>query len=154
MKCCSYTYSDLEFGKTGEYSVRITGDMIESFREMTGDINPLHSSDAFARKSGYPSRVVYGMLTASLLSTLAGVYLPGERSLIHSVEVKFVKPVYEGDMLTVHGVIAELNDTVRQIVIKAEIRNQNGDRVLRGKMKVGMTEQEGNGGESQDETRG
>lgn len=144
MKCCSYTYSDLEFGKTGEYSVRITGDMIESFREMTGDINPLHSSDVFARKSGYPSRVVYGMLTASLLSTLAGVYLPGERSLIHSVEVKFVKPVYEGDMLTVHGVIAELNDTVRQIVIKAEIRNQNGDRVATWKNEGG---DDGTGGE-------
>ena len=58
------------------------------------------------------------MLTASFLSTLAGVYLPGERSLIQSIESKFVNPVYVGDELTIRGIILALNDTVKQIEIK------------------------------------
>ena len=81
------------------------------------------------------------MLTASFLSTLVGVYLPGERSLIHSVETKFTKPVYIGDVLNVCGEVVEINDTVKQIVLKVEIRNQYEEKVLRGKMKVGFLDE-------------
>ena len=73
------------------------------------------------------------MLTASFLSTLAGVYLP--------VETKFTKPVYIGDLLNISGEVTEINDTVNQIVLKVEIRNQNEEKVLRGKMKVGFLDE-------------
>ncbi len=76
------------------------------------------------------------MLTASFLSTLAGVYLPGERSLIQQVEIKFAKPVYIGDTLTVTGQVAEKNDTVQRIELKVTITNQDAAKVLRGKMGV------------------
>ena len=95
----------------------------------------------FARNLGHKGRVAFGMLTASFLSTLAGVYLPGERSLIHSVETKFTKPVYIGDVLSISGEVTEINDTVNQIVLKVEIKNQNGEKVLRGKMKVGFLDE-------------
>ncbi|MBQ9091319.1 MAG: hypothetical protein IJY52_03500, partial [Anaerotignum sp.] len=47
------------------------------FLAITGDINPLHNDQEFAQKQGHPDKVAFGMLTASFLSTLAGVYLPG-----------------------------------------------------------------------------
>lgn len=134
-----YRYSDLKIGQTESFTVKIEDRMLELFRNITGDINPLHTNESFAQAHGYSNRVVYGMLTASFLSTLAGVYLPGERSLIQSIESKFVTPVYAGDELTVRGIISALNDTVRQIEIKVEVQNQNGVKVLRGKMKVGVT---------------
>lgn len=133
-----YGYSDLKIGQTESFSVRVGEEMFALFRQVTGDSNPLHSDKDFARSYGYPDRVAYGMLTASFLSTLAGVYLPGERSLIQSVEVKFLKPVYIGDELTVRGTVLELNDTVRQAVIRVDILNQDGGRVLRGKIKAGI----------------
>lgn len=134
-----YRYSDLKIGQTEYFTVKIEDRMLEEFQDITGDINPLHTNKDYAQAQGYSNCIAYGMLTASFLSTLAGVYLPGERSLIQSIESKFVKPVYAGDVLTVQGTILGLNDTVRQIEMKVDIRNQSGIRVLRGKMKVGFT---------------
>ena len=98
-----YQFEDIYVGLKEEFQVTITADMLKQFCQMTGDVNPLHTDETFAKEKGYESNVAYGMLTASFLSTLAGVYLPGERSLIHSVESKFTKPVYVGDTLTISG---------------------------------------------------
>lgn len=133
-----YKYEDLSIGMSEAFTVTVTAAMMEAFYEITGDENPLHRSERFAMEKGFSGKVVYGMLTASFLSTLAGVYLPGENSLIESTEVKFVKPVFIGDELTIEGRISELNDTVRQMVMKICIRNQNGDKVVRGTMKIGL----------------
>ncbi len=132
----TYTYDEIEVGQAESFTVTVTEDMLSSFKAITGDNNPLHNNEDFARAKGQPGRVAYGMLTASFLSTLAGVYLPGERSLIQQVEIKFAKPVYIGDTLTVTGQVAEKNDTVQRIELKVTITNQEGAKVLRGKMGV------------------
>ena len=136
-----YSISDLSIGHKESFTTEITSEMFDKFREITGDINPLHNDESFAKCLGYRGGVAFGMLTASFLSTLAGVYLPGERSLIHSVETKFTKPVYIGDLLNISGEVVEIHETVGQIVLKVEIKNQNGEKVLRGKMKVGFLDE-------------
>ena len=136
-----YSINDLSVGHKESFATEITSEIFDKFREITGDINPLHNDESFAKCLGYRGGVAFGMLTASFLSTLAGVYLPGERSLIHSVEIKFTKPVYIGDVLDISGEVTEINDTVNQIVLKVEIRNQNEEKVLRGKMKVGFLDE-------------
>ena len=136
-----YLIYDLSIGHKESFTTEIISEMFDKFKEITGDINPLHNDEEFAKSLGHRGRVAFGMLTASLLSTLAGVYLPGERSLIHSVETKFTKPVYIGDVLSVSGEVVEINYTVNQIVLKVEIMNQNGEKVLRGKMKVGVLDE-------------
>lgn len=136
-----YSINDLSIGHKESFTTEITSAMFDNFKEITGDINPLHNNEDFAKDLGHKGRVAFGLLTASFLSTLAGVYLPGERSLIHSVEIKFTKPVYIGDVLNVCGEVVEINDTVNQIVLKVEIRNQNEAKVLRGKMKVGFLDE-------------
>lgn len=133
-----YTYGELEVGMKENFEVTITQSMMDKFFEITDDSNPLHRDKLFANSKGFSDTVVYGMLTASFLSTLAGVYLPGERSLIQTVETKFVKPVMIGDVLTVSGQITEMFDSVQVIVLKVVITNQNNEKVLRGTMKVGV----------------
>lgn len=132
----SYTYDQLTIGMSESFTVTVTEEMLDSFKAITGDINPLHNDESFAKEKGMPGRVAYGMLTASFLSTLAGVYLPGERSLIQQVEIKFAKPVFIGDVLTVTGQIVEKNDSVSRIELKTTITNQDGKKVLRGKMDI------------------
>ncbi len=133
-----YRFEDIYVGLKEEFQVTVTTDMLAQFCRMTGDVNPLHTDEDFAKEKGYASNVAYGMLTASFLSTLAGVYLPGERSLIHSVESKFTKPVYVGDTLTVSGQVTECNEMFSVFTMKTTIVNQNGEKVLRGKMQVGV----------------
>ncbi len=132
----TYTFDELKVGMSESFQVTITEAMLDSFKGITGDVNPLHNDEEFAKAKGHVGRVAYGMLTASFLSTLAGVYLPGEKSLIQQVETKFSSPVYIGDELTVKGEIVELVESVQRLELKVTITNQNGKKVLRGKMQI------------------
>ena len=134
-----YTLAEITPGLSASFTVTVTPRMMEGFYALTGDDSPIHMSEEYAKGRGYPGRVVYGMLGASFFSTLAGVYLPGEHCLLHSVEAKFAKPVFIGDTLTVSGRVAEVNDTFGEITIKAVIENQNGQKVTRGLIKAGVT---------------
>ena len=134
----NYTIDQLYDGMTESFKVVITDKMMDSFREITGDVNPLHMSDDYAKEKNFDSKVVFGMLSSSFLSTLAGVYLPGKRSLIREVDVKMKKPVYVGDELTVSGQVCDIDAELNIFYIKVTITNQNGDKVLRGKMQMGI----------------
>lgn len=133
-----YRFEDITPGMTERFTVTVTDEMMQRFYEVTGDDSPIHVSEEAARARGHRGRVVYGMLGASLFSTLAGVYLPGSGCLLHSVEAKFAKPVYIGDVLTVSGTVQEMNDTFRTLTIKAAIVNGDGQKVTRGVIKCGV----------------
>ena len=134
----SYTLADLAVGTTESFTVTVTAEMMDAFYAITGDNSPIHMDADYAAGRGYPGRVVYGMLGASMVSTLAGVYLPGEHCLLHQVDSKFVKPVFIGDTLTVTGKVAEVNDTFSQITVKFTITNQDGKKVTRGQYVAGL----------------
>jgi len=111
--------------------------MEDTFRVITGDDNPLHRDDEFAREIGggkFRSHASFGMLTASLYSTIAGMYLPGKYSLIHSFdEISFLKPVFAGDVLTGRAEITALtprNGKNGLVEVTIEARNQDGVLVL------------------------
>lgn len=135
-----YGYEDIQIGQTESFQKEITVGMEDSFREITGDTNPLHRDDTFAVEVGngkFKSHVSFGMLTASFYSTLAGVYLPGKYSLIHSIDnLSFKKPVFTGDVLTVTGTVKEKHDDLRLICVCAKITNQNGKVVSKADMKI------------------
>ena len=134
----NYTLDQITPGLTESFETTVTEEKMQLFLQLTGDNSPIHISNEVAQNRGHKGRVVYGMLGASLLSTLAGVYLPGKSCLLHSVETKFVRPVYIGDTLTVSGKVSEVNDTFSTITIKATITNQNGQKVTRGVIQAGV----------------
>ncbi len=131
-----YSYSDIEKGMKESFEAVLDPGMLDMFREITGDINPLHNDREYAKSRGYTDRVAFGMLTASFMSTLAGVYLPGKKSLIQSVESKFLRPVTAGEKLTVTGEVMDKNDTVKRIELRVTMTNKEGEKVLKGKMQV------------------
>lgn len=133
-----YTYDEIEIGQKESFETTVTEEMMDMFRKITGDINPLHNDEDYAKSKGHPGKVVYGMLTASFLSTLAGVYLPGERSLIHSVDVKLRKPVYVGDVLKIEGIVSDKSDSVKVITVKFTITNRDSVKVSKGEMQIGV----------------
>lgn len=135
-----YTIQELVPGMKASFSVTVTEEMLQKFLEISGDVNPLHTDIAFARAKGYPGRVAYGMLTASFYSTLAGVYLPGERCLLWEVNSKFTSPVFLGDELDVYGKVTEVNESYGFIRIKARIKNQKGETVSRGVITAGVND--------------
>ena len=147
MQVKEYLFADMVRGKTEAFCVSVSQDMIKSFCQITGDVNPLHIDDGYAVSHGYPGTVSYGMLTASFYSTLVGVYLPGKYCLLQSCDVSFNAPAFANDELTVTGTVAETHEVFKRIVIKAEIRNQHGKRISRATICVGMLEPVIGGGE-------
>lgn len=135
-----YVFSEIEIGMKESFQKTITLEMEEAFRQITGDENPLHKDDEFAKEiSGgkFQGHAVFGMLTASLYSTLAGMYLPGKYSLIHSFdEISFLKPVFVGDILMVSAQVTDKEDSLGLIRLKASIKNQDNKLVSRAKIKV------------------
>ena len=132
-----YTYEEIPVGLTDGFEKQITVDMENTFRVISGDENPLHKDDEFARETGgFTSHVAFGMLTASLYSTLCGMYLPGKYSLIHSMELKFLRPVFVGDTLTVEGTVVYKQDELKLLCLNVRITNQNGICVSKANIKV------------------
>lgn len=133
-----YTLAEMVPGLSEEFTVTVTAEMMDQFKAITGDVSPIHIDADYAKDRGFPGRVVYGMLGASFFSTLAGVWLPGEHCLLHSVEAKFAKPIFIGDTLTVAGRVEEVNETFGEVTIKAVITNQQGKKVTRGLIRAGV----------------
>lgn len=135
-----YTFDEIEVGQTECFSKEITLEMEHAFRELTGDQNPLHKDDLFAiqiSNGKLKEHISFGMLTASLLSTFAGVYLPGKYSLIHSIDnIHFKKPVFVNDRLTVTGIVKGKQEDLKLLQVTVKMINQDKETVLKADMKI------------------
>lgn len=136
-----YTIDTIREGDTAQFTRVMDEAFFAKFGEISGDDNPLHTDPLYAKSHGFPDRVMYGMCTASLYSTLAGVYLPGKNCLLLECDAKFVKPVYAGDTLTVTGIVQDIDRRANRISIKAAIRNQNDEKVSRAKIVAGFLQE-------------
>ena len=135
-----YTIEEIQVCMSASFKKLITKEMEDSFRVITGDENPLHKEDDFALEisgGNFKGHAAFGMLTASFYSTVAGMYLPGKYSLIHSFdEISFMKPVFVGDELTVNAEVIDKDEALKMIRLKIIIKNQDNKKVSRAKMKV------------------
>lgn len=133
-----YGYNDIYIGQTEMFCVEITEKAQSMFLALSGDINPMHISEEYAQSQGFPGKLVYGMATAAYYSALAGTLLPGKNCLLNGIDIKFRKPVFINDKLTITGECVKKNDTFRLITIKATIRNQNNELVSSAELTVGV----------------
>lgn len=133
-----YKFSDLRIGLEESFNVTVDASKVDKFVDISGDINPLHINCDYAKEKGFDSRVVHGLLTSSFYSTLVGIYLPGEYSILQGIDIQFLKPVYIDDSLTITGKISYINEAYKQIEIKATIMNQDNIKVSKATIKAGV----------------
>ncbi len=131
-----YTFDDLNVGHKGGFTRLITNEDIPLFSKISGDKNPLHLDEEYARTTEFKRCVVFGMLGSIMHSTLAGMYLPGKYSLILKEESNFINPIYVGDKLTIIGEIIEKKGFEKLLFIETKILNQENKNVIRGKLVV------------------
>jgi|ERR1017187_6673718 3-hydroxybutyryl-CoA dehydratase len=122
MSSASLTYEEITIGLTRSFRRSITEQDIDTFGRLSGDVSPLHSSDAYAAtQTQYPRRLVHGMHLASLVSCLVGMHLPGFRSVCLSQSFDFVQPVYAGQEVEVTGEVVSKQDPTRTIVLRTSV---------------------------------
>ena len=130
----------IEVGEKATFAKTIAESDIYLFAGITGDFSPNHINDQFMKKSDYGQRIAHGLLTLALSSTTSTMVAAG--SLAKSTEyfpvslgydhVRFLKPVFIGDTLTVNYEIVELDQEKRRSRSKIEIVNQRGETVMVG----------------------
>lgn len=134
--------TSIQVGDSAEVSHCITEQDIKAFVELTGDDNRLHVDPDFASKTNLQKPVVHGMLGASFISTVIGTKLPGDGAMWYQQELEFVRPVRQGDVITVRAEVTKKNVNLNILELKTEIMNQKKELVTRGKAKVKIVEPE------------
>ena len=81
--------ANLRTGLKAEFEREITADDVEAFAALSGDRNPLHMEEAYARQTNYGARIVHGAFQVALASAMAGMYLPGRSVVVGSFQCKF-----------------------------------------------------------------
>ncbi len=130
------TINQLAVDQTYDKKITITSDMIERFAEATGDHNPLHLDEEFAKGTQFKTRVAHGMLQAGILSGILGTEFPGVGTIYLSQTLKFVKPVFIGDEVTFHLKVLELIEEKNRIRIETICENQKGEAVVTGEALI------------------
>jgi 3-hydroxybutyryl-CoA dehydratase len=129
---------DFETGQHVTFTKTFSEEDVRHFIEITGDVNPLHVDESFASKTQFGRRVLHGMLTASILSTMVGMFLPGKGAIYRSQTIHFLKPVHIGDTVTAHFVVRSIDRVKRRLEIESWIENAAGERVLDGICEAGL----------------
>jgi len=110
-----FAFEDLEIGMSAEYRRVITDRDIEMFAEVSGDHNPLHLDDEFAENTIFKGRIVHGMYTAAMISTVIGTKLPGSGCIYVSQSLRFKAPVRPNDEVVARAIIEELIPGKRRV---------------------------------------
>ena len=132
------TIDDFAAGQRASYTKTFTDDDVQRFVAITGDRNPLHVDDEFAAGTQFGGRVLHGMLTASLFSTMVGMLIPGTGAIYRSQTLTFLRPVHVGETVTAHFVIRSVDRATHRLTIDAWIENANGERVVEGVCEAGL----------------
>jgi acyl dehydratase len=119
----------LQVGQTFTYRRTFTEGDVALFCGVTGDLNPYHQDELFARESWYGRRIIPGLLAASMATHIGGLiaFLATEMSF------EYVAPVYIGDTITCVVTIAEKDAEQRRVAGQCTYTNQTGAEVLRGR---------------------
>ncbi|MEL6662959.1 MAG: MaoC family dehydratase [Pseudomonadota bacterium] len=113
-----YAYEDLEIGMFHETVHTITEGDIQAFAEVSGDFNPLHMDDDFAKTTIFGQRIAHGALTASYISGILGNTLPGPGAIFTSLNMRFKRPVFIGAEVTVRAEVSEKQDKGNRVTLK------------------------------------
>ena len=130
------TIKELHVGDYASYQRTITTQMVDVFAEISGDHNPVHLNDQYAKNTMFGQRIAHGALVSSLFSTILGTELPGEGCIYMSQSSKFVAPVKIGDSITATVRVKEIMPEKNRVLLETIAQNQEGTTVVVGEALV------------------
>ena len=133
-------WDKIQIGDKGYHGKTITETDLVLFAGISGDFNPMHVNEEYARNTKYGKRIVHGIVSVSLIAGVLGMKLPGPGTIHVSQKVDFKKPVFIGDTLTAVAEILEKftkkEGKLRFLRIKTDVYNQNKEIVTDGEALV------------------
>ena len=126
---------ELHPGKRVTAALCITAAQMSVFAELSGDYNPLHLDDAFARSKGFAGSVVYGGLLVAKISELIGMRLPGQNSVWASLSLDFLKPLYVNEVAELEAEVVQSSASTGLVQLALVLRRE-GKKLLKGRAEV------------------
>jgi acyl dehydratase len=123
---------DVTVGQKASRSLTLTAEHVEKYAEITGDYNPLHFDEAFAKGTKFGGLVVQGGLTTGILNALVAMDMPGPGTVFLSHDFKVVAPGFIGDTITGEAEVLSVHATKPVTQLKIVITRQTGETVLEG----------------------
>jgi acyl dehydratase len=130
--------SDFHVGQRAELTKTFTEEDVRHFIAITGDVNPLHVDEEFAARTFFGTRINHGMLTASLFSTLVGMFIPGTGAIYRRQTLEFHRPVRVGETVTAFFEITAIDEDQEILEIASRIENAKGQTVVSGICTAGL----------------
>ena len=127
---------DLKIGDSFSTSREVTDELIRKFAEVSGDYNPLHLDEEFAKTTRFGRRIAHGMLSGAFISAVLG-YEFKERKIVYlSQTMRFTAPVFIGDTVTATATVTNIREDKGIVTLETICTNQKGETLVKGEAAV------------------
>lgn len=126
-----YYLDEMEVGMFAENTMIVSGEKIDTFAELSGDFNPIHVDEEFAKTTMFGGRIAHGALSASLISAILGNDLPGPGAVFVELNMRFRRPAMMGDEVIARAEVVEVNERTGRVKMKVSC-SVNGKQIIRG----------------------
>ncbi len=130
------TIDQLKTGDQDSFTKTISESDIYLYAGVTGDLNPAHIDEEYAKKTFFKGRIAHGLFISGFISTVIGTRLPGPGSIYREQQVQFLAPVRIGDTITAKVEIIEMDMEKNKITLATQCFNQDGTMVIDGKAVI------------------
>ena len=127
---------DVKIGDKFSTEREITDDVIRKFAEVSGDYNPIHLDEEFAKTTRFGRRIAHGMLSGAFISAVLGNEFKERKIVYLSQTMKFVAPVFIGDTVTASGTVSRIREEKGIVILETLCTNQNGETLVTGEAAV------------------
>lgn len=127
---------DLKIGDSFSTERKVTDELVRKFAEVSGDYNPIHLDEEFAKTTRFGRRIAHGMLSGAFISAVLG-YEFKERKIVYlSQSMKFTAPVYLDDTVTATATVTNIREDKGIVTLETICTNQNGETLVKGEAVV------------------
>ena len=130
------TIDELHIGDAAEFTKTISESDIYLFAGVTGDLNPAHINESYAKNTFFKTRIAHGMLLAGFISGVIGMKLPGPGSIYIRQELKFLAPARIGDTITARVEVTQMQSEKNRITLRTTCTNQENMLIMDGEATI------------------
>src|SRR4051794_36490361 len=129
-------HMELTVGDRFSISREITDELIREFAELSGDHNPIHLDEEFAKATRFGQRIAHGMLSGAFISAVLGTEFKNRKILYLSQTMRFTAPTFIGDTITTTATVTGLREEKGIVTLSTECKKQTGEVTLTGESVV------------------
>ena len=130
------SYDELQIGEHASFSKTITEGDVYLFAGISGDFNPLHVNEEYARQTPFKTRIAHAALSHSLIAPVLGMKLPGMGTVLVEISCRFKAPTFFGDTITATAEVKEKMKDKPWVKMKLTWTNQRSEVVAEGETVI------------------